>query len=174
MRPLVDAARVREFMTAFAAAHPAEAQVYLVGGASAVLHGWRPTTVDLDVKIVPDRDLARIIPKLKETLRLSIETASPDQFIPELPGWKERSPVVGTEGRVTFRHFDFYSQALAKLERGFGRDMEDVRQMVARGLVVPSKALEFFDLIEPELGRYPAIDPATFRRAVETAFGAQK
>jgi Nucleotidyltransferase of unknown function (DUF6036) len=174
MRPPVDAARVRAFMTAFAAAHPAEAQVYLVGGASAVLNGWRSTTLDLDLKIVPDRDVARIIPRLKEVLRLNIEMASPDQFIPELPGWKERSPVVGCEGRVVFHHFDFYAQALAKIERGFERDLEDVRQMVARGLVVPATALELFDRIEPELGRYPAIDPPTFRRSVEAAFARQR
>ena len=170
MRPPVDAARVREFMSAFAAAHSGEARVYLVGGASAVLTGWRPTTLDLDVKVVPDRDVARIVPQLKEKLRLNIETASPDQFIPELPGWMERSPVVAREGQVTFHHFDFYAQALAKIERGFARDLEDVRQMVARGLVDPVKALDLFHRIEPELGRFPAIDPPTFRRAVEAAF----
>jgi len=30
--------------------------------------------------------------------------------------------------------------------------------------------LEYFGQIEPELYRYPAVDPTTFRRAVEAAF----
>jgi hypothetical protein len=30
-------------------------------------------------------------------------------------------------------HFDPYSQALSKVERGFEQDLEDVRQMLERG-----------------------------------------
>ena len=42
--------------------------------------------------------------------------------------------------------------------------------MIERGLVDPRQARGYFDSIEPELFRFPAIDPPTFRRAVETAF----
>lgn len=31
----------------------------------------------------------------------------------------------------------------------------------------PSRLLELFEAIEPELYRYPAVDPAAFRRGVE-------
>lgn len=31
----------------------------------------------------------------------------------------------------------------------------------------PSRLLELFQAIEPELYRYPAVDPAAFRQAVE-------
>jgi hypothetical protein len=34
------------------------------------------------------------------------------------------------------------------------------------GLVDRSKLMDYFEAIEPELYRYPAVDPKTFRRAV--------
>jgi hypothetical protein len=43
--------------------------------------------------------------------------------------------------------------------------------MIAAGHVQPRQLQELFDAIEPELYRYPAIDPATFRRAAQEAFG---
>jgi len=42
--------------------------------------------------------------------------------------------------------------------------------MLLRHLVDPSAALGYFKAIEPELYRYPAIDPPTFRRSVERVF----
>ena len=39
--------------------------------------------------------------------------------------------------------------------------------MIARGLVEPGRARSLFDQIEPELYRFPAIDPASFRARVE-------
>jgi hypothetical protein len=139
--------------------------VYLTGGASAVLEGWRASTVDADLRIEPDTDaLLRNLPRLKESLGINIELASPPDFIPELPGWRERSPVVFEEGNVQIRHFDFYSQALAKVERGFQQDLEDVAHMREHGLVTLKRLRDLYDQIEPQLYRYPAIDPGDFRR----------
>jgi hypothetical protein len=67
------------------------------------------------------------------------------------------------------RHYDLYAQALAKLERGHALDLTDVRELLTRGLVDRDRARELFKAIEPELYRYPAIDPRAFRRRVETA-----
>lgn len=39
--------------------------------------------------------------------------------------------------------------------------------MVRRGLVEAHRLLDYFREIEPKLYRYPAIDPPSFRRAVE-------
>lgn len=142
-----------------------DTRIYLVGGATAVLLGWRATTVDVDVKIVPDRDeVFRAIPALKEELRLNIEVASPDQFIPPLPGWESRSPFIVREGRVDWHHFDFYSQALAKIERDHERDRLDVREFLRRGLVEPQQLGRLFEQIVPDLIRYPALNEASFRR----------
>jgi hypothetical protein len=41
--------------------------------------------------------------------------------------------------------------------------------VIARGLVEPREALSQFEAIEPELYRFPAIDPPSFRRAIEEA-----
>jgi len=142
--------------------------VYLTGGASAVLLEWRQSTIDVDLKIEPERDeVLRAIPQLKDRLELNVELASPGDFIPELPGWRDRSLFIVREGNLFFHHYDFYSQALSKLERRHARDLDDVIQMHARGLIDPARLREFFAAIEPQLYRYPAIDPRAFRAAVE-------
>lgn len=142
--------------------------VFLTGGATAVLVGWRDTTVDVDIKIVPDQDgVLRAIPALKESLHLNVELAAPDDFIPVPRAWQMRSPFVAQEGRLAFHHFDLSAQALAKIERGHAQDLADVREMIARGLVdLPTLRNDFAE-IEPNLYRYPAIDPPAFRHAVE-------
>jgi hypothetical protein len=42
-----------------------------------------------------------------------------------------------------------------------------VAQLLARGLVEPGELRRRFAEIEPQLYRFPAIDPASFRLAVE-------
>lgn len=168
MRRIADAARIRQLMAAFAGEADRETRIYFAGGASAVLIGWRATTIDVDLKIVPDSDrLLRAIPALKEDLELNVELASPSDFIPEIPGWRVRSRFIEKQGFVSFFHYDFYSQVLAKIERGHEQDVRDVKEMLERSLVEPGRALDYFDQIDPRLYLYPAIDPASFRRAVE-------
>jgi hypothetical protein len=170
MREPVDAERIREFARALATAAKGEVRVFLTGGATAVLRGWRRTTVDIDLKIVPDSDpILRALPELKERFRLNVELASPDDFIPELPGWQDRSPFIAREGTVSFFHYDPYSQALAKLERGHVQDLQDVARALADGLIERKRVLELLGAIEPRLYLFPAIDPKAFRRSVEDA-----
>jgi hypothetical protein len=150
-----------------------DCRLYFTGGATAVLLGWRDATIDADIHLRPESDqVYRALPGLKESLELNVELACPSDFIPELPGWEERSPFIGREGRVSFHHYDLYAQALAKLERRHTQDLADVREMLDRKLIDPARALELFAAIEPVLYRYPAVDPASFRRAVEQAFGS--
>jgi hypothetical protein len=113
----------------------------------------------------------RAIQRIKEDLEINGELAAPDDFIPVPAGWEGRSVFVAREGRLTFSHFDPYSQALGKLERAHEQDLGDVRAMIERGLVDPVRARAYFDEIEPQLFRFPAIDPRAFRRRVEEAFG---
>jgi len=172
MRRPVDRERVLRFMRALGEEAESEARLYFTGGATAVLLGWRSSTIDLDIKLEPESDrLLRAIPVLKERLELNVELASPADFIPELPGWRERSAFAGREGKLTCFHYDLAAQALAKLERGHAQDLTDVREMLARGLVDRGELRERFAQIEPQLYRYPAIDPGSFRRAVERAAG---
>jgi hypothetical protein len=167
MRPPVDEARLRELARRLGRVARLPTRIYLTGGASAVLEGWRESTVDVDLRFEPDVDaLLRELPALKEDLGVNIELASPPDFIPELPGWRDRSLFVFREGTVSIYHFDFYSQALSKIERGFRQDLDDVTSMMASGLVEAIRLRELYEAIEPELYRYPAIDPAAFRKKV--------
>ena len=96
-----------------------------------MLEGWRQSTVGVDVRFEPEaEELMRALPELKERLGINIELASPPDFIPELPGWRERSPLVFTEGNISVYHFDPYSQALSKIERGFTHDLADLDAMI--------------------------------------------
>jgi hypothetical protein len=167
MRQKVNQSRLEEFMEAFARGVKSPTRVYLVGGATAVLFGWRESTIDIDLKLIAETDVLKNIPEIKESLQLNVELASPDDFIPPLPGWEMRSSFIKRIGQVNYFHYDFYAQALAKLERGHGLDKADVREMIERGLIDTKKLRSFFIEIESNLYKYPAIDPATFRRAVE-------
>jgi len=168
MRRLVDIQRLRAFFRALGQEARGESRVYLTGGASALLFEWRQSTIDVDLKIEPERDeVLRAIPQLKDQLELNVELASPGDFIPELPAWRERSPFIVREGSLFFHHYDFYAQALSKLERRHARDLDDVLQMHAHGLIDPPRLRDFFAAIEPNLYRYPAVNPRAFRAAVD-------
>lgn len=143
-------------------------RVYLTGGATAVLHGWRDATIDVDIKLEPEQDaVLRAIAALKDELSLNVELAAPIDFIPAPEGWQERSVFVSQEGPLAFYHFDLYSQALAKIERGHAQDLEDVRTMLESGLVDAGRLREYFERIKPLLYKYPAVDPAAFERAID-------
>jgi len=171
MRELADSTRIEQFMRELGRAVLVDGHVYLTGGATAVLYGWRDTTVDVDIKLIPDRDeILREIPRLKERLNLNVELAAPSDFIPLPAGWEDRSPLIRREGKLSFHHFDPVAQALSKAERGHEQDIRDIKEMIATGLVNPAEALVQFEAIEPELYRFPAIDPASFRTAVDELF----
>ncbi len=172
MRRLATAERIRSFLGALGQRARNPATVYLTGGATAVLSGWRDSTIDVDVKFVPDRDeLLRLIPALKEELEINVELASPDLFVPVRDDWAERSPWEMTEGRIVVRHFDLTAQALSKVERWHERDREDVEQMLARGLVSAEDLSDYFAAVEAELFRFPAIDPRALRRRIGQVTG---
>lgn len=170
MREVADGDRISRLMRALGSEADHDTRIYFTGGATAVLLGWRRSTIDVDLKIVPESDrLLRAISRLKEALRINIELASPIDFIPVPSGWEDRSSFIAREGKISFYHFDLYAQALAKIERGHMQDMEDVQAIIQRGLIDTQRAFDYFARIEPELYRYPAVDPASFRRAVEEA-----
>ena len=172
MRGLADTARLRRFFEELAREAEGDVDIYVTGGATAVLIGWRASTIDADILMVPEQDaLYRALPRLKEELQINVEIASPAHFIPELPGWKERRLLIDRVGRVAFYHYDPYSQALAKVERGHAKDLADVAQLLARGLVEPRRLRQLFEAIQPRMHRYPAVDPASFRKRLEEALG---
>lgn len=168
MREPADAERVRRLAAELGRVVPRGTRMYLTGGATAVLEGWRESTADIDVRFEPDSDAAlRRISELKEELAVNVELASPLDFLPALPGWQDRSRFRLREGNLEVFDFDPYSQALSKLERGFELDRKDVRAMVEAELVKPELLLELFEEIESELYRFPAVDPNDLRATVE-------
>lgn len=168
MREAADADRIRRLARELGRSVSPGTRMYLTGGATAVLEGWRASTVDIDVRFEPDSDAALTrIRDLKNELSLNVELASPLDFLPPLPGWRERSRFRFTEGNLEVFDFDPYSQALSKLSRGFDLDLDDVQSMVRSGQVEPAKLLELFGAIESELFRFPAVDAPTLRAAVK-------
>lgn len=169
MRPPVDGQRIRAFARELGREACRDTKLYLTGGATAVLRGWRAATLDIDVRFEPEADeLLRAIVRLKDELSVNVELASPPDFVPALPGWRERSPFVVREGRIDLHHFDFYSQALAKIERGFVHDLDERSADSPRGRLClpPVSTLPPSCPESPQLSpRSPS--PASSRAAVE-------
>lgn len=101
MRPPVDEPRIRALAIELGRVARQPVRIYLTGGSTAVLEGWREATIDVDLRFEPEADqLLRALPALEEALGVNIELASPPDFIPELPGWRDRSPHVFREGSI--------------------------------------------------------------------------
>lgn len=169
MRSNTNVDKIRKLMHELGVKAKGPGKVYLTGGASAVLFGWRTSTVDVDMKLDPEPSgIFDAIRELKDKLDINIELASPDQFIPPIPGWEKRSRHIADCNKVQFYHFDFYAQALSKIERGHERDLKDVTAMLKLELIDKALMWEYFQMIEPDLIRYPSINPQAFRSKVQS------
>ena len=163
MRHETNRERVEKLMAGLGRAAREPGRIYFTGGVSAVLIGWREMTMDVDLKPDPEPEgIFDALARLKEEIEINIELASPDDFIPALDGWQSRSVFIARHGWIDFFHYDFYAQALAKIERDHDRDRRDVAQMFERGLVEKDRLLDCFREIEPKLARFPAIEPRAF------------
>ena len=155
-------------MQELAATAQSPGKVYFTGGATALLLGFREQTIDIDLKLDPEpKGVFEAIARLKNTLDLNVELASPDNFIPVPPDWREHSRHIVSIGSVEFFHYDFVLQALSKLERGHDQDLEDVVSLFRAGHISAEGLRECLARIEPDLIRYPAIEPVQFKAKVE-------
>ena len=158
-----------ELMRELARAAPADEsfRVYLVGGSTAVLAGWRTATVDADL-FAAAAAVFRDVQGIKERLRLNIEFARPEHFVPPLAGSAARHVFIERVRDVEFYHYDPYAQLLSKVVRGFRKDLLDAERFVTSGMVDPAR---FRGLVEgiPDAAyaRYPNLS----RDAVEEAVG---
>lgn len=168
MRPNVDNKKIEQLMQALGREARGSGCIYFTGGASALLIGWRSSTVDVDIRLDPEPPgIFEAIAKLKQELNINIELASPQDFLPPLPGWRDRSVFISKQGKISFYHYDFTAQALSKLSRGFERDINDVQAMYEQRLFSLTKLGDCFEAIAPELIRFPSIDPDMLRTNVE-------
>jgi hypothetical protein len=159
---------IRDLMQELARSAPRRGtyRVFLVGGGTAVLEGWRESTIDADLYSDED-EIFRDIQGIKERLQVNIEFARPEDFVPALVGSETRHVFIETIGRVSFYHYDPYAQLLSKVVRGFDRDMLDARSFLASGRV---DAERFRDLVseipDAAYARYPALSREAVREAV--------
>ena len=168
MRTGLDLPKLRAFIDEVGRRAEGPGRVYLVGGATALLLGIRDATIDVDLKLDPEpKAIFEALARIKERLAIHVELASPDLFLPPLPGWRDRSEFIVQSGPVGFFHYDFYAQALAKLLRGYATDLTDVRAYVSKGKVDPPRLWALFEAIRADLVRHPAIDPLGYERVVE-------
>jgi hypothetical protein len=167
MRADATAERIRSLLAALGRHARPGARAFLAGGASAVLCGWRESTRDVDLTLDGDTDgVLRALSALKNDLDLNVELAGPQDFLPAPPDWRERGVSIGRFGELTVFHTPFALQALAKLQRGFDQDLEDVRQMLLRRLTSGEELRALFDSIEDQLYRTPTVDRARLAAAV--------
>jgi len=175
MRASVDLSRLRAFLEELARAAREPTRLYLTGGASQLLRGLRESTLDIDLTFEPESDdLLRSMVSLKESQSVNVEIVSPVHFVPALPGWRDRCEFVMQIGKLAVLHFDPYTQALSKLERGHVRDMQDVQALVGERIVDPVRLRTLFAEARSELFRYPAIDPKSLSTAVDRLVGVDK
>lgn len=153
-------------MRRLAAASKGPGNVYFTGGATMLLLGIRDQTIDVDIKLDPEpKGAFEAIARLKDDLDLNIELASPADFLPPPPDWREKSAFIIKIGDVGFYHFDFRGQALAKLERGHEQDIHDVTELIRRGMVRKEDLPKAIDV--PNLIRYPAVDADVLIQTVQ-------
>jgi hypothetical protein len=162
-------ARLRALLREIARTAPRgrDHRVYLVGGGTAVLLGWRASTIDADLHGADDA-VFRDVQAIKERLDVNVEFVRPERFVPALRGSDARHVFVETIGRVSFHHYDPYAQTLSKVVRGFDRDLDDARRFVTSGMVEPAVLRALVAGI-PTLAwaKYPRLTAASVTRAVE-------
>ncbi|HEY7671936.1 MAG TPA: DUF6036 family nucleotidyltransferase [Gammaproteobacteria bacterium] len=142
-------------------------RIYLVGGGTAVLEGWRESSIDADVYAEQD-DIFRDVQEIKERLNLNIEFARPEDFVPPLEGSEGRHVLIETVGRVSFYHYDPYAQLLSKIVRGFARDLVDAKGFVTSGMVDPHRFRALVQgIADSAYSKYPRLSAGAVRAAVD-------
>jgi uncharacterized nucleotidyltransferase DUF6036 len=141
-------------------------RVFFVGGGTAVLEGWRESTIDADL-YSDTEGVFRDVQGIKERLNVNIEFARPEDFVPPLAGTAGRHVLVETIGNVSFYHYDPYAQLLSKVVRGFDRDMRDARSFLASGRVDAARFRALVNEIpDAAYAKYPALSREAVGEAV--------
>ncbi|HEX4824114.1 MAG TPA: DUF6036 family nucleotidyltransferase [Candidatus Polarisedimenticolaceae bacterium] len=169
MRQPLTPARVQAFLKELARSAPDRGsyRVFVVGGGTAILLGWRPSTFDLDL-YARDERVFRDIQGIKERLDINVEFARPEDFVPPLSGSDDRHLFVERVGRVELYHYDPYAQLLSKVSRGFAQDLDDARRFVTSGMVDPERFRALVAAIpDKTFAKYPALSKSILLRSVE-------
>ncbi len=165
---LVDAQGISDFLQRLGRCYRHTGTVYLVGGSSLLLVLAKESTFDIDLKFeVPPEyhtEFIRCLRQVGRELKVPVEQASPDQFIPLPNGYQERRQFVGQFGNLEVFHFDFYSVALSKLHSGNEKDFADVIRMIRQGVIeLPTLEIQFREIL-PRYENLLSADPESFQR----------
>jgi hypothetical protein len=157
LRPNVDRARIHSFLTELGRAFRRPARLYLVGGTTLVYEGLREITLDIDYALEIDNavhgDFMETLARLKHRLAVNVEEASPGDFIPLPPDWRDRLKFIGQFGQIEVFHFDPVSTALSKLARGYEHDLADVRTLITAGYFSPADLATAWNDVRTQLPR---------------------
>jgi len=168
-RPPVDPQRIEEFLRRLGERFRRPGRVYLVGGTTMVFEGFRQQTLDIDIAFevaAPDHGaFIQAVRDLKKELKVNIEEASPGDFIPLPEGYRDRAQFIGRYGQLDVFHFDLYSMALSKIERGTEEDLADVLALLRAGRIHWETLAACFADILPHVGTASLKqDPEEFQR----------
>jgi hypothetical protein len=142
-------------------------EVFILGGGTAVLAGWRASTIDVDL-YAEREEVFRDVQGIKERLRLNVEFVRPEHFVPALEGSAVRHIFIDRVGTVDFYHYDPYAQLLSKIVRGFRKDLLDAEQFVRSGMVNPGRFRELVRQVpDSAYARYPNLSSSSVRAVVE-------
>lgn len=173
MRPNVTRAEIEQFLVDLGRMVRQPGRVYLAGGAALVhgqFRGYGASTVAIDLKldVADEQEVENAIRQLKVQSGINVELASPADFIPLPPSWERMSRYVGRYGPLEVFYFDFTTLALAKIDRGSSRDLNDVALLKQQGAIQRDELEAAFQAILPQLGRgrFFNIDPALLARKV--------
>jgi hypothetical protein len=157
LRQAVNRERIALFLHEVGERYRQPARLYLVGGTSLVYEGYRQRTLDIDLAIEVSADghgeLIRALQAIRLALDINVEEASPGDFIPLPVGYADRHIFVGRFGQVDVFHFDFYSTALSKIERGQRQDLEDVVMLLANSRMEWVRLEAMYREILPRMGQ---------------------
>ena len=156
LRPPVGASEIRRFLEALGKEFHGRATLFLVGGATLVCEGLRAETLDIDLAIeVEPAEHGRLIQAiraLKDRLQVNVEEANPADFIPLPSGARDRGEWIGEFGQIQVYHFDLYSTALSKIDRGTDKDLADVEALLGARRIEFSTLKRCYEEILPRFG----------------------
>jgi hypothetical protein len=153
--PPVDRQRIEDFLEALGREVEVPRQVFLVGGTTLVYAGLRAQTIDIDLTfdVAPAHtsEFVRAVRRLKDQLQVNVGEVSPADFIPLPSGSRDRARYVGRYGRLDVYHFDPYSTALSKIERGREEDLHDVAALLDAGWLSWDRLNELLEDVLPRM-----------------------
>jgi hypothetical protein len=173
MRPNVDKGQIENFLKNLGRSFRKPGRLYLVGGAALVHMGIRSGStqgIDVEIRATNEDEMMEAIRRLKDTLNINIEFASPGDFMPLPKQWEMHAKYIGRYGQIDAFYFDFYSIALSKIQRGSTGDIRDVKLLLEQRIVALPELDEAYNEVLPQVGKRPygKLDPKQFAERYET------